>query len=107
MWSLPETTSAAEDCNEEVPERMGKAEAGAKAAKGAIAGKPQACCPSYCGECPDNDTCKRVRGQNAEGALCPIKVLSLECSSPEKTPMYVYLKKRSEAVPPCFMEAGV
>ena len=46
VWSLPETTSAAEDCNEEVPERMGKAEAGAKAAKGAIAGKPPARCPS-------------------------------------------------------------
>ena len=35
-WSLPETTFAAESCNEEVPEWVGKAEAGAKAAKGAI-----------------------------------------------------------------------
>ena len=60
-----------------------------KAGKGAIAGKPQACCPSYCGECPDYDTCKRVRGQYAEGACCPIKFLSLECGGPEKTPMNV------------------
>ena len=43
--SPPGTTSAAEVCNEAVPEWMGKAEAGVKAGKGAIAGKPQACCP--------------------------------------------------------------
>ena len=78
-----------------------------KAGKGAIAGKPQACCPSYCGECPDYDTCKRVRGQNAEGACCPIKFLSLECGGPEKTPLNVCLKKCSEAMPPCIMEEGV
>ena len=44
-WSPPETTSTAEDCNGAVPEWMGKAEAGAKAAKGAIAGKPPSLLP--------------------------------------------------------------
>ena len=43
--SPPETTSAAEDCNEAVPEWMGTAEAGVKAAKGAIAGKPPGLLP--------------------------------------------------------------
>ena len=66
-----------------MPEWMGKAEAGVKTGKGAAAGKPQAGCPPYCGECPDYETCKRVREQNSEGALCPIKVLSLECGGPE------------------------
>merc|ERR1719446_928043 len=33
-WTPPEMTSAAEDCNEAVPEWMGKAEAGVKAGKG-------------------------------------------------------------------------
>ena len=70
-WSPPETTSAAEDCNEAVPEWMGKAEAGVKAGKGAIAGKPQAGCPSYCGERPDYETGKRVRGQSSEGTGRP------------------------------------
>merc|ERR1719478_1358443 len=79
---------------------------GVASMKGGLAGKPQACCPSYCGECSDYETCKSVRGQNSEGACCPSKVLSLECGGPEKTPANVCLKKCSEAMPPCIMEEG-
>merc|ERR1719191_1157051 len=163
-WEPPSMTSAAEDCNEAVPEWMDKAEAGVKAGKGGDASwkalekagkifsatqkhqaaqpadakapvsttakrcppklskaamlqratkaramiaakKPdpncatgvaslkgagaQACCPSYCGECSDYETCKSVRGQNSEGACCASKVLTLECGGPEKTPANV------------------
>ena len=55
--------SRAEDGNEAAPEWMGKAVVGMKAGKGAIAGKPQACCPSYCGECPDYETQARPRAE--------------------------------------------
>merc|ERR1719230_214505 len=79
---------------------------GVASLKGAIAGKPQACCPSYCGECSDYESCKSVRGQDSEGACCPSKVLSLECGGPEKTPANVCLKKCSEAMPPCIMVEG-
>merc|ERR1719453_2909075 len=79
---------------------------GVASLKGAIAGKPQACCPSYCGECSDYEACKSKRGQNSEGACCPSKVLSLECGGPEKTPANVCLKSCDEAMPPCIMAEG-
>merc|ERR1719247_3805429 len=47
---------------------------GVASLKGAIADKPQACCPSYCGECSDYAACSTVRGQNSEGACCASKV---------------------------------
>merc|ERR1719164_334665 len=79
---------------------------GVASLKGAIADKPQACCPSYCGECSDYAACSSVRGQNSEGACCASKVLALECGGPEKTPANKCLKKCSEAMPPCIMEEG-
>merc|ERR1719274_198975 len=79
---------------------------GVASLKGAIADKPQACCPSYCGECSDYAACSTVRGQNSEGACFASKVLALECGGPEKTPANKCLKKGSEAMPPCIMEEG-
>merc|ERR1719162_1435887 len=79
---------------------------GVASLKGSIADKPQACCPSYCGECSDYAACSSIRGQNSEGACCASKVLALECGGPEKTPVNKCLKKCSEAMPPCIMEEG-
>merc|ERR1719261_1642425 len=74
---------------------------------GAVADKPQACCPAYCGECSDYPTCDKVRGQDSKNACCLSKVLDLECGGPAKPPANVCLKKCVDAVPPCIMEEGV
>merc|ERR1719421_1867684 len=72
---------------------------------GAIADKPQVCCPAYCGECSDYAGCGSVRGQDSANACCLSKVLSLECGVTE-TPANVCLKKCSDGVPPCIMAEG-
>merc|ERR1719502_684731 len=46
---------------------------------GAVADRPQACCPAYCGECSDYPECASVRGQDSANACCLSKVLDLEC----------------------------
>merc|ERR1719456_526053 len=74
---------------------------------GAIADKPQVCCPAYCGECSDYAGCEKVRGQDSASACCLSKVLDLECGGPAKPPANVCLKKCADGVPPCIMEAGV
>merc|ERR1719450_1806597 len=74
---------------------------------GAVPGKTQACCPAYCKECTDYETCKSVRGQNSESACCATKVLSLECGGPEKTPANICIKQCSDTNPPCIMAEGV
>merc|ERR1719162_825141 len=74
---------------------------------GAVTDRPQACCPSYCGECSDYTGCDKVRGQASENACCLTKVLDLECGGPAKPAANVCLKQCAEAVPPCIMEAGV
>merc|ERR1719265_1637379 len=74
---------------------------------GAVAERPQACCPAYCGECSDYDQCDKVRGQDSANACCLSKVLDLECGGPAKPPANVCLKKCVDAVPPCIMEEGV
>merc|ERR1719272_1742319 len=74
---------------------------------GAVTDRPQACCPSYCGECSDYTGCDAVRGQASENACCLSKVLDLECGGPAKPAANVCLKQCAEAVPPCIMEAGV
>merc|ERR1719410_998708 len=66
------------------------------------AGKPQACCAGYCGECTDYATCKSVRGQDSEGACCKTKVLELACGTGAAA--NICLKKCTEAVPPCIMD---
>jgi len=66
-------------------------------------GKPQVCCAGYCGECSDYQTCKSVRGQNSTFACCKTQVFERRCG---KAPANVCLKKCTEAVPPCIMEAG-
>mmetsp|Transcript_4034 Transcript_4034/g.7238 ORF Transcript_4034/g.7238 Transcript_4034/m.7238 type:complete len:162 (-) Transcript_4034:64-549(-) len=68
----------------------------------AEAGKPQACCAGYCGECTDYPTCSAVRGQDSKGACCKSDVVSLECG--EGAPANVCLKKCSVSVPPCIMD---
>merc|ERR1719161_3005360 len=73
---------------------------------GAVADRPQACCPAYCGECSDYTGCDSVRGQASESACCLSKVLDLECGGPAKPPANVCLKKCEEAVPPCIMAEG-
>merc|ERR1719316_2332256 len=74
---------------------------------GAVADRPQACCPAYCGECSDYPECDKVRGQDSANACCLSKVLDLECGGPGKPPANVCLKKCVDAVPPCIMEEGV
>merc|ERR1719388_453727 len=74
---------------------------------GAVADRPQACCPAYCGECSDYPECDKVRGQDSANACCLSKVLDLECGGPEKPPANVCLKKCVDGVPPCIMEEGV
>jgi len=74
---------------------------------GAVADRPQACCPAYCGECSDYPECGSVRGQDSANACCLSKVLDLECGGPAKPPANVCLKKCVDAVPPCIMEEGV
>merc|ERR1719161_258166 len=37
---------------------------------GAVADRPQACCPAYCGECSDYPECDKVRGQDSANACC-------------------------------------
>mmetsp|Transcript_39421 Transcript_39421/g.124277 ORF Transcript_39421/g.124277 Transcript_39421/m.124277 type:complete len:168 (-) Transcript_39421:57-560(-) len=66
-------------------------------------GKPQVCCAGYCGECSDYPTCSSVRGQNSTNACCQTQVYEMRCGS---APANVCLKKCSEALPPCIMEAG-
>merc|ERR1719473_2693973 len=73
---------------------------------GAIADRPQACCPAYCGECSDYAACGSVRGQDSGNACCLTKVLDLECGGPAKPPANTCLKKCTETVPPCIMEEG-
>jgi len=74
---------------------------------GAVADRPQACCPAYCGECSDYAQCDKVRGQDSANACCLTKVLDLECGGPAKPAANVCLKKCVDAVPPCIMEEGV
>merc|ERR1719265_2803064 len=74
---------------------------------GAVADRPQACCPAYCGECSDYPECDKVRGQDSANACCLSKVLDLECGGPAKPAANVCLKKCVDAVPPCIMEEGV
>merc|ERR1719324_899626 len=73
---------------------------------GAVADRPQACCPAYCGECSDYPECDKVRGQDSANACCLSKVLDLECGGPAKPPANVCLKKCVDAVPPCIMAEG-
>merc|ERR1719197_831664 len=73
---------------------------------GAVADRPQACCPAYCGECSDYPECDKVRGQDSANACCLSKVLDLECGGPAKPAANVCLKKCVDAVPPCIMEEG-
>merc|ERR1719301_65196 len=73
---------------------------------GAVADRPQACCPAYCGECSDYAGCDAVRGQDSANACCLTKVLDLECGGPAKPPANVCLKKCEEATPPCIMAEG-
>jgi len=73
---------------------------------GAVADKPQACCPAYCGECSDYATCASVRGQDSANSCCLSKVLDLECGGPSKPPANACLKKCVDGVPPCIMEEG-
>uniref|UniRef100_A0A7S4SDG3 VDE lipocalin domain-containing protein n=1 Tax=Alexandrium monilatum TaxID=311494 RepID=A0A7S4SDG3_9DINO len=68
-----------------------------------LAGQPQVCCAGYCGECSDYPTCSSVRGQNSTNACCQTQVYEMRCGS---APANVCLKKCSEALPPCIMEAG-
>lgn len=174
-FKMPETSSAAEDCNEAVDEWMDKAENAIKSAKGgnksweelqkkgeiynlaqhnktvahyngkkkcskkltkaamlqrsvlarsfaaamkpdptcktgivsmpgAIADKPQVCCPAYCGECSDYEPCKSVRGQDSTKACCASEVSAMACGG--GAPANVCLKPCSEGVPPCIMPEG-
>jgi len=88
---------------------------------------PQVCCPKYCGECSDYPTCATKQGGSAgqlaeaakgtpasflqfdpEGAsaaaCCASKVAEMECG--KGAPANVCLKKCSDSLPPCIMEAG-
>lgn len=86
---------------------------------------PQVCCPKYCGECSDYPTCATKQGgSNAQlaeaakgasflqfdpegasaAACCASKVAEMECG--KGAPANVCLKKCSESLPPCIMEAG-
>merc|ERR1719420_1943957 len=71
---------------------------------GAVAGKPQACCPAYCGECSDYPTCASVKGQDSTKACCLSAVLEMECG--KGAPANTCLKPCSEGVPPCIMPEG-
>jgi hypothetical protein len=71
---------------------------------GAVAGKPQACCPAYCGECSDYPTCASVKGQDSTKACCLSEVLEMECG--KGAPANVCLKQCAEGVPPCIMAEG-
>merc|ERR1719267_90024 len=73
---------------------------------GAVADRPQACCPAYCGECSDYPECDKVRGQDSANACCLSKVLDLECGGQAKPAANVCLKKCVDAVPPCIMAEG-
>lgn len=57
------------------------------------------CCPAYCGECSDYDTCRSVNGQNSENACCASKVQSLVCENNSADPHC--LKKCTEKSAPC------
>eukprot|EP00746_Dinoflagellata_sp_MGD_P164403 gnl/MRDRNA2_/MRDRNA2_93012_c0_seq1.p1 gnl/MRDRNA2_/MRDRNA2_93012_c0~~gnl/MRDRNA2_/MRDRNA2_93012_c0_seq1.p1 ORF type:complete len:194 (-),score=59.57 gnl/MRDRNA2_/MRDRNA2_93012_c0_seq1:36-617(-) len=74
---------------------------------GAVADKPQACCPSYCGECSDYKDCDKVRGQDSKKACCLTTVLDLECGGEKKPPANECYKSCAETNPPCIMEEGV
>jgi hypothetical protein len=69
-----------------------------------LTGSPKSCCPSYCGQCNDYETCKSVNGQNSENACCASKVYTMRCGN---APANVCLKTCSEAVPPCIMDKDV
>merc|ERR550537_2186586 len=74
-----------------------------KCHSGVLSVSGKVCCAGYCGECTDYETCKSVRGQASEGACCESKVAELECGGGAAA--NVCLKKCSEAVPPCIMDA--
>merc|ERR1719235_1169197 len=71
---------------------------------GAVAGKPQACCPAYCGECSDYPTCASVKGQDSTKACCLSEVLEMECG--KGAPANTCLPQCSDGVPPCIMAEG-
>jgi len=73
---------------------------------GAVADRPQACCPAYCGECSDYPQCDKVRGQDSANACCLTKVLDLQCGGAAKPAANVCLKGCDEATPPCIMAEG-
>merc|ERR1719162_60752 len=74
---------------------------------GSIAGRPQACCPAYCGECSDYETCSKIRGQDSANSCCATKVLDRECGGEGGTPANECLKQCKESAPPCIMAEGV
>jgi len=67
-----------------------------------LKGAPQICCAGYCGECSDYPTCGSVRGQDSKNACCMSSVAEMACG---KAPANVCIKKCTESVPPCIMEA--
>lgn len=66
-----------------------------------VDGKPQSCCPRYCGVCGDYESCKNVRGQASENACCASKVYENRCGN---APANICIETCSQAVPPCIMD---
>lgn len=57
------------------------------------------CCPKYCGECSDYETCSTVNGQDSKNACCASSVQKLVCENNSEDPYC--LKKCTEKSAPC------
>eukprot|EP00747_Dinoflagellata_sp_TGD_P162949 gnl/TRDRNA2_/TRDRNA2_181133_c0_seq1.p1 gnl/TRDRNA2_/TRDRNA2_181133_c0~~gnl/TRDRNA2_/TRDRNA2_181133_c0_seq1.p1 ORF type:complete len:617 (+),score=61.28 gnl/TRDRNA2_/TRDRNA2_181133_c0_seq1:119-1969(+) len=71
-------------------------------------GKPQVCCPNFCGKCSDEPTCKRshrMLGEvNTESSCCTYKIRSLECGTGKEASASFCLKRCTMSSPPCIMD---
>merc|ERR1719217_1186284 len=66
---------------------------------------PRVCCPAYCKECTDYETCRSVNGQKSANACCASQVASMSCDLGKVAPN-VCLKPCSESSPPCIIPPG-
>mmetsp|Transcript_31783 Transcript_31783/g.69536 ORF Transcript_31783/g.69536 Transcript_31783/m.69536 type:complete len:188 (-) Transcript_31783:122-685(-) len=68
----------------------------------------QACCPKYCKECTNFPSCSKVFGAESDDsskACCVDTMIAKSCEG-EESHVHGCVRKCSESLPPCLMEAG-
>jgi len=65
----------------------------------------QVCCPAYCGDCTDYESCKNVNGMDSTDSCCRSRVYELRCGAGASASDCLH--PCSKHGPPCIMDATV